>query len=182
MAPNIFMSYSRRETGFVDDLTHRLEKADFNIWLDYRVLVPGTPWAGQIDKGIKRSRRDPLCRFQGIAFFSYVELEWRRGLNDKSALYWCSLKPFPCRPNYKVLNGWISRSNYKRALKQLSTLLNSPEQKMRPVPQSGFKAPLAIWFTAALALFVGIFVIRVLDDLAAIDPGAVYMASLYAKL
>ena len=51
MKPNIFMSYSRRETGFVDDLTYRLEKAGFNVWLDFRRLIPGTPWAGQIDQG-----------------------------------------------------------------------------------------------------------------------------------
>ncbi len=155
MAPNIFMSYSRRETGFVDDLTHRLEKAGFNIWLDYRVLVPGTPWAGQIDKGLREADVILFVVSKESLSSPYVELEWRRGLNDKKRIVLVLFEAIPLPPELQGLE-WVDfRSNYKRALKQLSTLLNSPEQKMRPVPQSGFKAPLAIWFTAALALFVG---------------------------
>ena len=52
MAKNIFMSYSRREVGFVDDLAGHLEQKGFNFWLDYRSLVPGKPWAEQISQGI----------------------------------------------------------------------------------------------------------------------------------
>ena len=39
------MSYSRREVPFVDHLVDDLKKLDFTIWLDYRSLIPGTPWA-----------------------------------------------------------------------------------------------------------------------------------------
>ena len=53
--PNIFMSYSRREVSFVNNLVDDLEDNGFDVWLDYRSLVPGTPWAGQIDKGIQES-------------------------------------------------------------------------------------------------------------------------------
>ena len=55
MKPNIFMSYSRREVGFVDQLTSRLEKEGFRAWLDYRSLVPGSPWKEQIERGLDES-------------------------------------------------------------------------------------------------------------------------------
>ena len=55
MNPNIFMSYSRREVPFVNYLVDDLEDQGFNVWLDYRSLIPGTPWAEQIDKGIAES-------------------------------------------------------------------------------------------------------------------------------
>ena len=53
MTKNIFMSYSRRELGFVDDLVSKLENEHYTVWLDYRVLIPGTPWKGQIAKGLE---------------------------------------------------------------------------------------------------------------------------------
>ena len=52
MKPNIFLSYSRREVGFVDQLTDQLQKAGFQVWLDYRSLIPGSPWKTQIEKGL----------------------------------------------------------------------------------------------------------------------------------
>mgnify|MGYP003460990338 CR=1 FL=1 len=36
MTKNIFMSYSRRELGFVDDLVDKLEAQNYHVWLDYR--------------------------------------------------------------------------------------------------------------------------------------------------
>lgn len=39
MSNKIFMSYSRREFGFVDDLVSDLEDKKYNVWLDYRVLI-----------------------------------------------------------------------------------------------------------------------------------------------
>ena len=44
MTKNIFMSYSRRELGFVDQLVGKLEEQGYGVWLDYRVLIPGSPW------------------------------------------------------------------------------------------------------------------------------------------
>jgi len=55
MTKNIFMSYSRRELGFVDDLVSKLEAENYNVWLDYRVLIPGSPWDVQIEKGLNDS-------------------------------------------------------------------------------------------------------------------------------
>ena len=53
--PNIFMSYSRREVSFSNNLVEDLENNECTVWLDYRSLIPGTPWAEQIEKGIVES-------------------------------------------------------------------------------------------------------------------------------
>ncbi len=82
MKPNIFMSYSRREVGFVDDLTHRLKKLGYQVWLDYCSLVPGTPWATQIDKGLDESNVVLLVVSKASMASQYVELEWRRVLRE----------------------------------------------------------------------------------------------------
>lgn len=36
MAGKIFMSYSRRELGFVDDLVSKLDEKKYAVWLFYK--------------------------------------------------------------------------------------------------------------------------------------------------
>ena len=62
MKPSVFMSYSRREVPFVNNLVDDLENNDYDIWLDYRSMIPGTPWAEQINKGIEDSEVIILVR------------------------------------------------------------------------------------------------------------------------
>ena len=80
MTKNIFISYSRREVGFVDDLVSRLEKQKYNVWLDYRTLFPGTPWKEQIQAGLEISDTVLLVVSKASLASEYVELEWRHFL------------------------------------------------------------------------------------------------------
>lgn len=158
MTPNIFMSYSRREVGFVDDLTHRLEKAGFNVWLDYRRLIPGTPWAGQIDKGLREAEVVLLVVSQDSIASQFVELEWRHVLNDKNKriilVIFEALKLPPELKNYE----WVDfRGSYESGIKELIGQLNSPIQEAHPVPESGFKAPFIVWLTAMLSCVAGFY-------------------------
>ena len=157
MPPNIFMSYSRRETGFVDDLTHRLEKAGFNVWLDYRRLIPGTPWAGQIDKGLREAEVVLLVVSKDSIASQFVELEWRHVLGDKNkriilAIFEAVKLP-PELKNYE----WVDfRGSYKAGLKELISQLNSPIQETQPAPETGFKAPIIVWVTFIFTLFLAL--------------------------
>jgi TIR domain len=158
MKPNIFMSYSRREVGFVDDLTHRLEKAGFNIWLDYRRLIPGTPWAGQIDKGLKEAEVVLLVVSKDSIASQYVELEWRHVLNEKNkrillAIFEAVKLP-PELKNYE----WVDfRGSYGAGIKELIAQLKSPIQEAHPVPETGFKAPFIVWLTIVLSALAGLY-------------------------
>ena len=86
MTKNVFMSYSRRELGFVDDLVTKLEKEEYTVWLDYRALIPGTPWNVQIDKGLKDSDTVLLVVSKAALASEYVALEWRHFLEMKKRL------------------------------------------------------------------------------------------------
>ena len=55
MTQSVFISYSRRESPFVDALLDELEDRGVEVWLDYHCLVPGKPWLDQIVSGIQAS-------------------------------------------------------------------------------------------------------------------------------
>ena len=67
-------------------LAHRLEKAGFRVWLDYRSLIPGTPWKEQIDAGLEDSDTVLLVVSKASMASKYVELEWRHFLDMEKRL------------------------------------------------------------------------------------------------
>ncbi|MFN8401466.1 MAG: toll/interleukin-1 receptor domain-containing protein [Anaerolineales bacterium] len=158
MAPNIFMSYSRRETGFVDDLTHRLEKAGFNIWLDYRRLIPGTPWAGQIQKGLQEAEVVLLVVSKDSIASQYVELEWRHVLNEKNKRIILVLFEAVKLPDELKKYEWVDfRGSYEAGIKELILQLKQPIRETQAPPESGFKAPVIVWASILLSAIAGIY-------------------------
>lgn len=154
MKPNIFMSYSRREVGFVDDLTYRLEKEGFNVWLDYRTLVPGTPWKGQIDAGLNDADTVILVVSKESIASKYVELEWRHFLQLNKRLVLVIFEAVDL-PKELEKYEWVDfRGQYEKGLKELVTQLNQPMKEEHPVPETGFKIPLMVWLAFALSLIV----------------------------
>ena len=84
MTKNIFISYSRREVGFVDELVGRLENEQYNVWLDYRSLVPGKPWEEQIFQGIRDADIILLVISKSAIASQNVESEWQHFLSPLS--------------------------------------------------------------------------------------------------
>ena len=157
MKPNIFMSYSRREVGFVDDLTHRLEKEGFKIWLDYRSLVPGTAWAGQIDKGLDESQVILLVVSKASMASKYVELEWRRVIKETRRIVLVIFEAVDL-PKELEQYEWVDfRGNYEAGIKELVAQLQAPVQEDHPVPETGFKIPALVWVAIGLSAIVSIF-------------------------
>ena len=157
MKPNIFMSYSRREVGFIDDLTHRLEKEGFKVWLDYRTLVPGTPWKGQIDAGLEDANVVLLVVSKESMASKYVELEWRHFLGMKKRLILLIFEAVDLPKELEVYE-WVDfRGNYEAGLKELVTQLNQPMKEEHPVPETGFKVPMIVWAAFALSLIVAAY-------------------------
>ena len=154
MTSNIFMSYSRRELGFVDDLVSKLEGEGYKVWLDYRVLIPGTPWKAQIEKGLSNADTVLLVVSKASIASEYVELEWRHFLEtDKRVI----LLIFEAVDLPKELEKyeWVDfRGSYKAGLTELFSQLKQPIQEEHPVPEAGFKVPAMVW----VAFFVSIVV------------------------
>ncbi|HEX9388929.1 MAG TPA: toll/interleukin-1 receptor domain-containing protein [Anaerolineales bacterium] len=154
MKPNIFMSYSRREVGFVDDLTNKLEKNGYKVWLDYRTLVPGTPWKGQIDAGLNDSDTVLLVVSKASMESKYVELEWRHFLEMKKRLILLIFEAVDLPKELEVYE-WVDfRGNYENSLKELFFQLEQPIQEEHPVPESGFRVPIIVWVTFILSLII----------------------------
>src|SRR6266508_1373060 len=157
MQPNIFMSYSRREVGFMDDLTHRLEKEGFKVWLDYRSLVPGTPWAGQINKGLDESEVILLVVSKESIASKYVELEWRRVLKETKRIILVIFEAVDLQKELERYE-WVDfRGSYEAGIKELISQLGAPVQEEHPVPETGFKIPVMVWVAFALSIIVSLF-------------------------
>ncbi len=156
MKPNIFMSYSRREVGFVDDLTQRLENQGFKVWLDYRSLVPGTPWAGQIEQGLEESEVILLVVSKASMASQYVELEWRRVLKENKRVILVIFEAVDLPQELEQFE-WVDfRGSYQGGIDELLRQLPAPVKEEHRAPETGFKVPSIVWWSAAVSLAAGI--------------------------
>src|SRR5262245_48015364 len=154
MTKNIFMSYSRRELSFVDDVVSKLEGEGYNVWLDYRVLIPGTPWKEQIDKGLNNSDTVLLVVSKASISSEYVALEWRHFLEKNQRLILLIFEAVDL-PKELEKYEWVDfRGSYKAGLEELFSQLKQPIVEEHPVPESGFKVPVPVWVAFALSLVV----------------------------
>ena len=162
MVKNVFISYSRREVGFVDDLTDRLEKENFNVWLDYRSLVPGKPWNEQIRQGIENSNVILLVVSRASMASENVGMEWKRVLEQNKRIILLIFEAVDLPAELEKFE-WVDfRGNYENALKELEHQLQMPEQEEHPAPQMGFKVPVIVWVAFALSLVTAVMSIGAL--------------------
>ena len=157
MKPNIFMSYSRREVGFVDQLTSRLETEGFRVWLDYRSLVPGSPWKEQIEKGLDQSEVILLVVSRESIASKYVELEWRRVIQEENKRIILVIFEAVDLPDVLEKYEWVDfRGNFEAGIKELVGQLESPIQEEHLVPETGFKVPGVVWWAFLLSLVTAV--------------------------
>ena len=156
MTQNIFMSYSRRELGFVDDLVGKLEGEGYHVWLDYRALIPGTPWKGQIAKGLEDADTVLLVVSQASLASKYVALEWQHFLETNKRVILLIFEAVDL-PKELEKYEWVDfRGSYKAGLAELFSQLKKPIQEEHPVPETGFKAPAVVWFAVAVSVVVAL--------------------------
>ncbi len=157
MKPDIFISYSRQCIGFVDELAHRLEKQEFNIWMDYLNLIPGRPWADQINKGLEEAEILLLVVSPESVSSRSVEVEWRHFLERKKRIILLIFQAVPLPPDLAGQE-WVDfRGGFASALKDLLQRIASPTPLNKPAPQSGFKAPFTVWLAAGLSVITAIY-------------------------
>src|SRR5215204_4247290 len=126
MTKNIFISYSRRELGFVDDLVSRLEDESYHVWLDYRALIPGSPWNVQIDKGLKEADTVLLVVSKAALASEYVALEWQHFLKTKQRFILLIFEAVDLPKELEQFE-WVDfRGSYKAGLDELLSQLKQP--------------------------------------------------------
>jgi len=157
MKPNLFISYSRREVGFVDDLSNRLEKDGYNLWLDYRSLVPGEPWEEQIYQGIQNAQVILLVISKASIASDNVEMEWRRVLEEKNKRIILVIFESVHLPKELEAYEWVDfRGSYENAIEELERQVQRAEEEEHAAPQWGFKAPAVVWVACALSAVVAL--------------------------
>ncbi len=146
MKNNVFISYSRQEVGFVDELAHQLEKEGFEIWLDYRSLVPGTPWARQIEQGVDRSDVILLVVSKSSMASKYVEFEWQRVVEMEGKRIMLLIFEAVELPEVLEKYEWVDfRGKYDDAMVELVRQVKAREEEEHPVPETGFRVPSIVW-------------------------------------
>lgn len=154
MKPRLFISYSRRQTPFVDRLADELEDMGYSLWLDYQSLVPAKPWKEQIESGIVESDVVLFVVSQESLGSIYVEYEWKHALELQKRIVLVIFEALPLPSELKNCE-WVDfRSKYKQRFQELLGVLENPSPVTTPPPQKGFRAPLMFWIVLLLTALV----------------------------
>jgi hypothetical protein len=157
MTKNIFMSYSRREVGFIDDLVRNLEQTGYDVWLDYCSLVPGRPWQDQIYQGIQNADVILLVVSKASLSSQNVEVEWRYVIEQNKRVILLVFEAVDLPAELEKYE-WVDfRGSYRAGLKELLSQLEQPVVEEHPVPETGFKVPMIVWAAAILSAIVAIY-------------------------
>ena len=72
----IFISYSRRDLGFVEQLASDLKEAGLDVWYDLSDLVGGTRWRIEIENAIRISQHVVMVLSPDSVGSEWVEREY----------------------------------------------------------------------------------------------------------
>jgi len=72
----IFISYSHSDAEFAENLKHRLDQADFEVWMDEERLRAGEDWREEIDDAIGSAFALVLVMTPASMNSQYVMYEW----------------------------------------------------------------------------------------------------------
>lgn len=73
---HVFISYSHKDAEFAYNLQHKLEKAEFGVWLDQERLRAGEDWREEIDTAIYDAFTLVLILSPDSMLSQYVMYEW----------------------------------------------------------------------------------------------------------
>lgn len=78
---HIFISYSRRDAAFADQLLSRLQEAGFEVWMD-SILPVGMDWRQEIDQAIRQAFVVLVVVSPESKASEYVTYEWAYALGS----------------------------------------------------------------------------------------------------
>ena len=118
MKPGLFISYSRRQTRFVDNLVEQLLKDEYSVWLDYHNLVPARPWFDQIMEGLNGADAVLLIVSQASIESTNVVDEWKTALKLNKRIVLVIFEAYPL-PDELQNCEWVDfRVDFKKGIKQ----------------------------------------------------------------
>src|ERR1044071_9096624 len=138
MSHSVFISYSRRESPFVDVLLGVLEDEGLEVWVDYHSLVPAKPWLDQILKGIRQADVFLLVVSKDSMLSENVRSEYQYALEQRKRIILIIFEAASL-PSTLQHCEWIDfHRSFSKKKKELLLHLDHPAQHSTP-PQAGFK-------------------------------------------
>lgn len=164
----IFICYSRTQIPFVVSLTGALEKNKYDIWMDTQSLVPGTPWAEQLEQGVRESDAFLLIVSKESMNSPYVKEEWEEARKYGKRII---LVLFEATALPEELSGreWINaRRVFGANLSKLKQLLDKPDAAAsgHSIPVKKIGSPLITKLTYLLSLITALLSIPMIWTLA----------------
>ncbi len=158
MAHSIFISYSRRESPFVDVLLDSLEDEGVDVWVDYQSLIPARPWLDQILEGIRLADVFLLVVSNDSMSSANVKTEYQYALEQRKRIILIIFEAVGLPAALQNCE-WIDfRTSFHKKKKELLAQLDQPVLGSMP-PQAGFKAPFIVWvsfFVSLLTVIISI--------------------------
>src|SRR5262249_20600883 len=104
----IFISYSREDYYFAEELRNRLVAEGFEVWFDDYELVAGIDWAEEIDRALWVADGFVLVSSPAAMESSYVASEWRRAIERCKSVFVVTFRrtalpaELACCPTYRL--------------------------------------------------------------------------------
>src|SRR5262245_57926331 len=138
MPHSVFISYSRRESPFVDVLLDAMEDEGVKVWVDYHSLIPAKPWLDQILEGIRQADVFLLVLSKESLSSENVRSEYQVALDQKKRILLLIFEVVSLPPSLQNRE-WIDmRSSFNKRVKELLSRLDGPIQQS-VMPKKGFK-------------------------------------------
>lgn len=153
MSHSVFISYSRRESPFVDVLLDALEQEGVDVWVDYHSLVPAKPWPDQILEGIRQADVFLLVVSNDSMSSANVRSEYQYAIEQKKRIILIIFEAVSLPPALQNRE-WIDfHTSFRKKKELLLAQLDQPIQQSTP-PQAGFRAPLIVWISFFMSLLI----------------------------
>jgi hypothetical protein len=153
MPHSVFISYSRRESPFVDVLLGALEDANVEVWVDYHSLIPAKPWLDQILEGIRQADVFLLVVSKDSMSSENVKSEYQYALEQKKRIILIIFEAVPL-PSALQNCEWIDfHTSFNKKKKELLAQLDQPSRPSAP-PQTGFRTSFIVWVSFFVSLLI----------------------------
>jgi hypothetical protein len=158
--PQVFISYSRRDLSFVEQLAADLKAAGFDVWYDLSGLGGGARWRIEIEKAIRESQYVIVVLSPDSVTSEWVESEYLFASNLKRKIVPLLYKQCDLPLNYLTLHYIdIHKENYERNFNDLLRALDIYPVALQPQVIS--PKPDRKWKTQLIYALIGIIAISV---------------------
>ena len=160
----VFISYSRKDLSFVEQLAADLKANGFAVWYDLSDIGGGTQWRSEIESGLSQSQFVVVVLSPDSVASEWVEREFLFASNLRLKIIPLMYRPCELPLNYINLNYIdVQGENYQRGFPALLRALTiDPKTARLPAtknPLFDWKSPYFLSILVVLAaLFGGFFV------------------------